>query len=73
MTKRTYQTCEASVQDEFPGWADGDGSPITGTITQLELHNPHDSSQVVAWFADPKLAERVARLLNRPNVTKRRK
>jgi hypothetical protein len=63
--KMKYQTCEARIQDEFPNATDSNGRPMCGTITQVELYNPHDSSEVVAWFTDERLAEKVCRLLNK--------
>ena len=65
MAKRKYGTCEAKIQDEFPGWADENGERVGGSITQLELTSPSDAGEVVAWFSDPALAELVARLLNK--------
>lgn len=60
-----YQTCEAYVQDEFNGYCDEQGNLITGKIIQIELYNPHDASEIVGWFYDSPLAEKVCRLLNK--------
>ena len=66
MTKRKYGTCEARMQDEFPGFKDEHGALIGGGITQVEdITNPSEAGEVVAWFMDPALAEKVVRLLNR--------
>lgn len=59
-----YGICEAKMQDEFPGFKFPDGKLVLGTITQLELSDSQES-EVVAWFRDEALAEKVARLLNK--------
>ena len=62
-TKR-YGTCEANIQDEFPGFG-RPGKLVLGTITQVERLHAGDAGEVVAWFEDSELAERVVALLNK--------
>jgi hypothetical protein len=64
-----YTTCEARIQDEFPGVADSNGKLLTGTITQVELTSDGDAGEVVAWFNDEELAEKVCALLNSKRIS----
>lgn len=59
-----YGTCDARMQDEFPGFKGDDGKLVEGSITQVEEIHPGDAGVVVAWFDDGKLAEKVVALLN---------
>jgi hypothetical protein len=66
MTKRKYSVCEADIQDEFPGYKNAQGIPITGKIYQLEdVTNPAESAKIEAWFLDEAQAQAVADLLNK--------
>jgi hypothetical protein len=65
MTKTKYGTCEAEIQDEFPGCLFSDGTPAVGSITLLEEVSKGEAARVVAWFDDSALAEKVKRLLNK--------
>lgn len=56
-----YETCQAKVQDEFPGW-NVDGTLVQGGITQIEY-----DGEVMGWFFSEKLAEHVCEALNNCN------